>query len=361
MRWYPLWPCCPPGYDKDLTELFHVVDWHEVDAGAALEAPASWRFTDSNSTLRFLRAAWTHPVLYGGLAAGTMVGAAEIGQPGVVARADLDEDAAFCRVRIAWPRGARVTLVAFDGAGEEVRRLELAAGTGSHQTVMLGAQGPIRRLELRAYAPQAQDFAPTLLAAASTIGPITTLLEVDEIAYVGLRDYLDVLTAVAACDGGMPGGSGGFDGSGKLAFLPNHEYELKLTTRVSVAHPSTPVAAADVEEFVYFRTKGLPGLNAVASIGDELQPYVRGAYAGGRAGRIYREEPVTLAFSEGFHVAVPLVVRPPGTSQEHTTLLRMQLLVTPEIAAVGGHGVHRDGRRLDRHPPWSRNAAAAQP
>ena len=336
VRWYPRWPCCPPGYDKDLTELFHIVDWHEVGGGAALETPASWRFTDSSSTLRFLRAAWTHPVLYGGLAAGTMVGAAEIGQPGVVARADLDEDAAFCRVRIAWPRGARVTLVAFDGAGEEVRRVELAAGTGSHQTVMLGAQGPIRRLELRAYPPQAHDFSPTLVAAASTIGPITTLLEVDEIAYVGLRDYLDVLTAVAACDGGVPGGSGGFDGSGKLAFLPNHEYELKLTTRVSVAHPSTPVAAADVEEFVYFRTKGLPGLNAVASIGDELQPYVRGAYAGGRAGRIYREEPVTLAFSEGFHVAVPLVVRPPGTSQEHTTLLRMQLLVTPEIAVSAG-------------------------
>ena len=332
VRVYPLWPCCPPGYDKDLPGLFHVVHWHETGGGAVLETPTSWRFTDSISTLRFLRPAWAHPAVYGGLEAGTMVAAAEIGQPGVVARADFDEDAAFCRVRLAWPRGAGVTLVAFDGAGQEVRRVELASGTGSHQTVMLGAQGPIRRLELRAYRPLTPGFSTAVVAAASASGPVGSMLEVDEIAYVGLRDYLDVLTAVAACDGGVPGGSGGFDGSGKLAFLPNHEYEVKLTTRVSVAHPSTPAAAADVEEFVYFRTKGLPGLNAVASTGDEVQPYVRGAYAGGRAARIYREEPVTLAFSEGFHVAVPLAVRPPGSAAEHATLLQMQLLVTPEIA-----------------------------
>ena len=197
-------------------------------------------------------------------------------------------------------------------------------------------QGPIRRLELRAYPPRRRTVAPTLIAAASTIGPIATLLEVDEVAYVGLRDYLDVLDRSRGVRRRHARGPGGFDGRGKLAFLPNHEYELKLTTRVSVAHPSTPAATADVEEFVYFRTKGLPGLNAVARIGDELQPYVRGAYAGGRAGWIYREEPVTLAFSEGFHVAVPLAVRPPGTAEEHTTLLRMQLLVTPEIALSAG-------------------------
>ena len=40
-------------------------------------------------------------------------------------------------------------------------------------------------------------------------------------------------------------------------------------------------------------------------------------------------------------------VRPPGTPPEHTVLLRMQLLVTPSRPA-GGHGVHGDGRRLDR-------------
>ena len=208
-----------------------------------------------------------------------------------------------------------------------------------------GAAGPIRRLEIRAYRPLGPGVSAgtpahgvvSLAASTSTSGG--SLLEVDEVAYVGLREYLDALTVMAACDGGVPGDAGGFDGSGKLAFLPNHEYEVKLTTRVGIEHPSTQVETADVEEFVYFKTKGLPGLNAVARTGDEIEPYVRGAYAGGRAGVIYREEPVTLAFSEGFHVAVPLAVRPPGTAAEHTTLLRMQLLVTPELALSAGTAV----------------------
>jgi len=325
----PRWPCCPP-FEKDLAGLFHHVTWRAVAVGAELEAPAAWRFTDSLSTLRFLRSAWSHPAGYAGLPPDTVVAAAELGLPGVVARADLDEDAAFCRVRMAWPRAVNATLVAFDGAGTVVRRLELGGGSASHQMVMLGAEGPIRRLELRATYPL-HEAAPNAAVVPAASAPVGTLIEVDEVAYVGLGDYLDVLTGVEACEGGVPGGAG-FDGSGKLAFLPNHDYELQLTTRVTVAHPSTPEAAAEVDEFVYLRTKGLPGLNAVARTGDELEPYVRGAYAGGRAGAIYREEPVTLAFAEGFHVAVPLSARPPGSAAEHSVLLTMQLLVTPEVA-----------------------------
>ena len=41
---------------------------------------------------------------------------------------------------------------------------------------------------------------------------------------------------------------------------------------------------------------------------------------------------MALAFAEGFHVAVPLAVRPPGSAEEQTVLLRMQLLVTPDLA-----------------------------
>ena len=61
---------------------------------------------------------------------------------------------------------------------------------------------------------------------------------------------------------------------------------------------------------------------------------MRQAYSGGTAnGALYRAEPVTLAFSEGFLVAVPLNVRPPGTAAEQTTLLRMQLVAEPEVAS----------------------------
>lgn len=320
----PSWPCCAPLDDKTLHDLFHRVSWRQRLAGTALGMPASSRFSDSASTLRFPRPAWTHAAGFGGLPPATVVSAAEIVQPGIVARADLDEDAAFCSVRVAWPRGALLTLVAFDGSGNEVARRELGTGSAAFVTTLFGAQGPIRRIEIRTFRPPASGVSAI---ATSSVG---TLVEVDEVTYVGLRDYLDLLRAQAACGDG--GGHGGYEGRGKLGLLPNHEYELRLTTRVTVAHPSAAEESADVDEFVYVRTKGLPGLNAVERVGEEIEPYVRGAYAGGRAGLVYRSEPVTLAFSEDFHVAVPLAVRPPGTATEHTVLQTMQLLVTPEVA-----------------------------
>jgi hypothetical protein len=330
-RRHPGWPCCERPEDKGLLGLLHKVDWHERPGGTPLATPS--RFSDSTSTLRFLRPAWTHAALYPGVPTGTMVAAVEVGLPGVVACADFDEDAAYCLLRCAWPRGGRMTLVAFDADGKEVARRELGPGTDSHQLVLLAGQGPMRRLELRAVVASQASYAYL----ASDRRPITgAVVELDWVLYLGLRDVLDLLVAEEVCDGGVPGGATGFEGRGKFGFLPNHEYEVKLTTRVTVIHPSTPATAADVEEFVYFRTKGLPGLNAVDRVGEEVEPYVRRAYAGGRGGVVYREEPVTLAFAEGFHVAVPLALRPPGTSEERTTLLRMQLLVTPELAADNG-------------------------
>lgn len=326
-RQHPGWPCCERTDDKDLSAKLHQVDWRQRPGGASLATPST--FSDSNSTLRFLPPAWTHTALAAGLAAGTMVAAVELLHPGVVARANFDEDAAHCWVRWSWPRGSKATLVAFDADGKEVGRKDLGPGADTHQVVSLAGQGPIRRLELRA-SVGFEGVATHLAAGQRLTGAI---VEVDWVAYLALRDVLDLLVAEEVCDGGVPGGAEGFEGRGKLAFLPNHEYEVKLMTRVAVSHPSTPATSADVEEFVYFATKGLPGLNAVSRVGEEIDSYVRSAYAGGRGGFVYQEEPVTLAFAEDFHVAVPLTVRPPGTSDEHTTLLRMSLLVTPDVAA----------------------------
>ena len=354
VRRFPAWPCCQPPSEKDLEDRLHRLDWHGMRAGEALDGPRTWRFTGATSTLRFLRPAWTRPVVSTGLPAGTIVAAASFGAPGIVARADFDEDVAFCRVRLAWPRGTRATLVAFDGAGDVVGRMELDFGTDGVQVFVLGASGPIRRLELRGFRP---GFGVVAAASASPAAAITgSMLEVDEVAYVGLRDYLDLLV-LEGCDGST---GGGYEGKGKLAFLPNHEYELQLTTRVTIAHPSTPPTSADVDEFVYFRTKGLPGLNAVARAGDELEPYVLGAYAGGRGGLVYREEPVTLAFSEGFLVAVPLEARDPGSADEHATLLRMQLVMTPDVAAGAQTAFTVTAEDWGRRAPPQPAAAAAR-
>jgi hypothetical protein len=328
VRRFASWPCCAPPDDRDLEHLFHRVTWRDVGLGAELGIPRTWTFTDSASTLRFPRPAWAHPAGFAGLPAGTVVAGTEMVQPGVVARADLVEDASVCVVRAAWPRGVTSTVVALDDAGREVGRRELGSGTGAFVTSVLWGQGPIRRIELRAARPA------VLAAAATNPGGVGMVVELDEVAYVSLSEHLDLLAGQSACEGG--GGGGRYEGRGKLGLLPNHEYELRFTTRVTIAHPSVPAESADVEEYVYLHTKGLPGLNAVDRVGEELDRYVRGAYSGGRSGFVYREEPVTLAFGEGFHVAVPLTSRPPGSAEEHTTLLRMQLLVTPDVALTTG-------------------------
>ena len=251
-RTYPGWPCCHEPDDKDLSELFHRITWRGSDAGVGLGVG---RFTDSISTLRFLRPAWTHPAGFDGLAPLAIVASVEMGQPGVIALADFDEDAALCSIRLAWPRAARVTLVMFDDEDKEVGRRDLGTATSPNfKTFVFGAGGPIRRLEVRAALPS--GAAPGTIVNAEG----GALVEIDEVAYIGLRDYLDILIAGEACDSGSPGG---LEGKGRLALLPNHEYELAFTTRVTVAHPSKPAVSADVQEFVYVRTKGLPGLNAV--------------------------------------------------------------------------------------------------
>ena len=86
---------------------------------------------------------------------------------------------------------------------------------------------------------------------------------------------------------------------------------------------------------MYFQTKGLPGLNAAQRVGQEIEAYVQSTYGGGR-GLLYRREPAVLCFKEDFFVAVPLASRPAGTAGEHTTLLRMQLVARPDVAATAG-------------------------
>src|SRR5262249_53162316 len=154
--------------------------------------------------------------------------------------------------------------------------------------------------------------------------------EIEGALYVALDDYLDFGVAIT-CEDDSGEFHAAYEGKGKLFFLPNHEYEIALTTKVTVAHPSTTPTPADVTEFLYFRTTGLRGLNAMERIGEEIEPYVRSTYDGGR-GTLYREEPVAVAFAEDFFVAVPLAVRPTGSAAERTTLLRMQLVARPDAA-----------------------------
>jgi hypothetical protein len=331
VRNQPQWPCCHGR--KDPIPV-HRLDWVATPLGLSLSGP--FAFTASASQWTFVAPAYAVADLFG--SATPPAGAIALVTParvGVFARIAFDEDVAYCAVRLAWRSTAgTLAFVAYDAAGTIVGTKTIPTVPASDfQSIVIGGKGPIRRIELRAsYSSDANTFTSAKAVAPARDPPT---IEVESSVYVGLRDYLDFARNRQTCDDHSGGFTDGYSGKGKLFFLPNHEYEVKLTNRVTVAHPTTTPDSADVPEFLYFQTKGLPGLNAVQRVGQEIEAYVQSTYGGGR-GLLYRREPAVVCFKEDFFVAVPLARRPAGTSDEHTTLLRMQLVARPDAATTAG-------------------------
>jgi hypothetical protein len=315
------WPCCLP-LQEILPRAYtgHSVTFAALPEGGDVDS--SLLFSNSGSSLSFALPAfvraqrlsiWMSPT--------EQVAVVGTGDSGTVLRALFDEDAAYCFVTLSWASTYRqqLALLAFDLAGQPVGTVVQSLGApGDGQTLRLLARGPMRRIELR-------------LVPNSPSAPGGNL-EISRVSYVSLREVLDLLIQSDACAHDH-GSASPFGGQGKVFFLPNHDYEIAVTSRVTVAHPSTVPTSAEVTEWVYFKTKGLPGLNAVSTVGEELRPHVVSEYPG--SGRVlYREEPVALAFDEDLNIAVPLAVRPPRSGDEAAQLLEMQLLVVPDVAAV---------------------------
>ena len=95
-------------------------------------------------------------------------------------------------------------------------------------------------------------------------------------------------------------------GKGKLAWLPNHNYEITATTKVRLLHNQSGAQEAEMVQRAYFRTKGMVGLNYVDHIGQEVEPYVEAVFPRAEFPIIYREEPIALAFTEQFNILRPL-------------------------------------------------------
>jgi hypothetical protein len=324
VRANPAWPCCPAPEERvrRLAAAQHEADFRTALLGAATETTRT--FSASDSTLRLLRPYAVVVAAPTGLPAGTQVAAFRLGGAATIARAVLDEDAVRATVRLAWdPAPADLAVLAFDANGDEVARVRRSLATGSSFVdVAISGRGPIRTFELHLLVAQAP---PTGAA----------YLYFDRAAYLGVDDYRRELVQEAACEERERRGDASAAGAGKVFFLPNHEYELGITTRVTISHPSVPEESAEVTEHVAFRTKGLPGLNAVTTIGEEVTPYTESIYTGGR-GVLYREEPVAVAYDERLSIVVPYEARRPGTGAEWATLLRYQLLVRPEVAVEAG-------------------------
>lgn len=313
-RWE--WPCCPGGvatHQPRPAYVIHRADFSGLPPGT--EAGAS-PFSESASVLRTLQPARVRPCRLDPNRSGELVAAFAPGPQALLARADLDEDAAYVAVvlGVAGPQ-PRVELLG-RSADDTVVADEQLTATGGVMVTLLGT-GPIRHVELYA------------------AGGSTTDVELVGMAYVGLADLLHEQRSQVSCLD--PAYRDFVQGRGRLAFLPNHDYEIGLTTRVTLTHPAAGPTVAEVTEYALFRTKGLPGLNAVDRPGDEVHPHVRAVYPPADAA-VYREEPITLALRESLPVVVPLDARPQGPAEapERTQLLRLALVARPESALVAG-------------------------
>ena len=167
-----------------------------------------------------------------------------------------------------------------------------------------------------------------LIATVSKENPWT--LFVDMATWLSADDYVRSVVNGNSCAGLNPNRGTDFSGNGGLFFLPNHEYEIALTTKISVKHNSTNWESQTCTEYIYFITKGLPGLNYTEEPGAEIKPYVQAAYPTMRP-FIYAEEPVTLVLNEKFKLSLPVAVRRPGDAEEHMQMMNLKLTVNREL------------------------------
>lgn len=208
------------------------------------------------------------------------------------------------------------------------------AGSGTFNCVVQPTTKGMTRLVLRIQVDKGAVFGDQI---ASTVGQNTTSplvgIAILTIAYYDLADYLVYVAGGQRCKNGGNVGPPGSDASGKLAWLPNHDYEVTVTTEVKVSHQSAGSRALTLNEPLYFRTKGLPGLNACPNPGDDLRLHVENTYPRRRDILLYRDEPTVLAFTEGMSSVLPIdrvpkAGDPPEKAQMFPLLLNVDRVVS---------------------------------
>src|SRR6266852_1501498 len=121
---------------------------------------------------------------------------------------------------------------------------------------------------------------------------------VNSMGYQALDEILGANVGRIKCASVNPtlGGNGS-----RFAWLPNHDYEIQIKTRVTVQDQRSGTLQQELPQVIFFRTKGLPGLNSAARTGQEIEPFVESVYpAPGMT--LYRTESTILAFNEKFDI-----------------------------------------------------------
>jgi len=337
----PGWPCCS---HKERKQRWHELNF--MDTSFGIRAKSYQTFSESGSTLHWIGS--MPPIVAPGQTApagGKHVARIHFADRGngVFATISFDQPAIIFEIYAYW--------LSMESTGAIIVEAYNGLKLVNHQAFLLshGSQsGPIR-LEVT------DGITSVLLRYKGSIKDgnsgteFAVIKGVDWVEFVemrfrGLREELDRIAREQKC---KAQGTRALEGGGKLAWLPNHDYEISLTTKVILDHVKTGPQEARIKQKAFFRTKGVPGLNAVARIGDELEPFVESRYPGSAPRTLYRTEPVALAFNEKFNILLPVDRAPsPDNPAELNQLLEWVLAIDKVGYATGGERISQTG------PDW---------
>jgi hypothetical protein len=309
----PTYPCC----DGKRDAVSHQLDF--VGRPIGVRAPAVMTFTQSTSTLRWILR--RPPVVVPGVGppqgveVARMLVANTTGHK--IAVVSFDEPAFMIDIEVFWR-----PLHAEDFGSTLVVEAERGLQVVAQHSVPMWVGSPTVPIHLQ----DGTGFTSVTLRYLRVGGvqgdkPPDESVEIRRLAYRTVREERDRVADQGRCQA-----QGGLVGGGKLAWLPNHDYEIAVTVRTTVDHKGSAQEAV-VEQRAGFRTRGLPGLNAVAAPGTELEPYVESIYPGVTR-LLYRREPIVLGFDERFSSLLPVDRDPqPGDPAERTQLLEWVIAV----------------------------------
>ncbi len=369
-RFDPGWPCCLEQF-YGMAYIAEPGLWHELNFEAipfGERAPADHAFPTSSSRLHWLFS--PTPIVAPGQAAGSLSHPARIRYSaldgGVLAGLSFDRKVRILHFSIAWLAGqigGNLYVEAFRGLkliDQQVFALSTSLSSGT----------------ITCQSTEGFSYAQLRYEAATSGNPSASpeWIDLEGITYSTVDAQLEKIAREQRC---LAHAKRAVEGGGKLAWLPNHDYEVSVATRLILEHRATGCQEARVKQTAYFRTKGLPGLNAVARIGDELEPFVESRYPGPAMPLLYRSEPLVLAFNEKFNVLLPMDVAPspdnPAELQQATNRVLEWVLVVDRVGGADGAGpvsrtsvdwieAHRQTVILDVKPsPAVLGAAAGYP
>ena len=332
VRHDPDFPCCDPGGRKRLPRA-HVLEFSGLAIGT--RTSRSERFSGDGAW--WVWSAAIPPAVVPGDPVYPQGHVARVPARGhmLIGVADLPDPASAVQLECAWDRLlGRVHFAAYVGLElVAAEAIDLTAGgdTSAVLKVAADAKAGITRITLRAEM-EGMDGDHLPAAPWSPEGAVRIL----RISYITLADMNAYASAAQHCKNSGSGGPPGALAAGKLAFLPNHDYEIVLTTQVALTSKQQGTRTLSLGEALYFRTKGLPGLNACKNVGDDIRRHVAATYPMRRDVLLYRAEPCVLAFENSLSAVLPVDRVPAaGDPPERAQMLPLQLNVDRVVSPSG--------------------------